>query len=509
MLNQRLTGILAHPTSLPSPFGIGDFGQEAYNFVDYLSSAGQSYWQILPLTPVGFGNSPYQSHGSFAGNIYMISPELLQKKGYLTKNQLENPPDFNQDKVEFERVYKYKDALFQMAYESSKKDPGFTLPFSKFCTENAYWLNDFALFEALTEFIGNMPLLEWPKLLFDKNPAGLSTYIERLQDEAAYRKFLQFEFYSQWSELKTYANKKGIKIIGDLPIFVSGNSADYWANKELFLTDANGLPSAVAGVPPDYFSETGQLWGNPLYNFPAQKKDGYKWWVKRFKHNLSLFDIVRIDHFRGFESFWQVPAGAKTAEKGKWVKGPGIEFFKTIEKELGHLNVIAEDLGIITPEVNKLREDLGYPGMKILHFAFLDGAKSSFLPHNFENSNTVVYTGTHDNNTTVGWYNESGEEIRDFARRYMRISGNDIAWDMIRLAYSTSANTAIIPVQDLLNMDEYHRMNTPGIAENNWGFRFRKDALTHEIADGLRYLNWLYARGADRPKEGPEESTQE
>ena len=496
MLDKRKSGILCHPTSLPSPYGIGDFGENAYDFVDFLEEAGVSYWQILPLTPVGFGNSPYQSHGSFAGNVYMISPDLLQKKGYLTKNQLENPPNFNEEEIEFERVYKYKDALFKMAYESSKKDPGFTLPFAKFCSEND-WLDDFALFEALSQFIGNMPLHEWPKLLFDKTAAGLSKYIERLEDEIKYRKYLQFEFHSQWYKLKDYVNEKGIKIIGDLPIFVSGNSADYWANKELFLKDSQGLPSAVAGVPPDYFSETGQLWGNPLYDFSAQKKDGYKWWTKRFKHNLSMFDIVRIDHFRGFESFWQIPSNSETAISGKWVKGPGKEFFDTIEKELGSLPVIAEDLGIITPEVTKLREDLGYPGMKILHFGFLDGPKSAFLPHNFENSNTVVYTGTHDNNTTVGWYRESEEDIRDFTRQYLRVSGNDIAWDMIRLAFASSADTAIIPVQDLLGMDESHRMNTPGTAQHNWGFRFKKAALGIEIKDGIRYLSWLYGRESE------------
>ena len=499
MLKKRQSGILCHPTSLPSPYGIGDFGQGAYDFIDFLVSAGLSYWQILPLTPVGYGNSPYQSHGSFAGNTYMISPGLLQKKGYLTKAQLETPPHFNPEQVEFERVYKYKDALFRMAYENSKKDPGLILPFAKFCADND-WLSDFALFEALSSFIGGLPLFDWPKLLFDKTAAGLSRYMERLEDDINYRKYLQFEFYSQWCELKTYANNKGIKIIGDLPIFVSGNSADYWADKELFLRDADGLPSAVAGVPPDYFSEEGQLWGNPLYDFPAQKKDGYKWWIKRFKHNFTLFDIVRIDHFRGFESFWQVPSDAKTAVKGKWVKGPGKEFFKTIEKEIGPLNVIAEDLGIITPEVEQLRDDLGYPGMKILQFAFLDGTKSAFMPHNFKSANTVVYTGTHDNNTTVGWYNESDEEVRDFARRYMRISGNDIAWDMIRLAYSSSANTVIIPVQDLLAQDSAHRMNTPGTAMNNWGYRFRKEGLSEEAADGLKYLGWLYAREAEEPE---------
>ncbi|MCL2565796.1 MAG: 4-alpha-glucanotransferase [Defluviitaleaceae bacterium] len=493
MIKKRLAGILCHPTSLPSPFGIGDFGQEAYDFIDFLVNAGQSYWQILPLTPVGYGNSPYQSHGAFAGNIYLISPELLQKKGYLTKLQLANPPDLNCDYVEFDRVYKYKNALFQMAYENFKKDPGAIRPFAKFCAENT-WLHDFALFESLSEFLGHLPLHDWPKPLFDKEVPALKKYIERLQDEINYRKYLQFEFYSQWDKLKAYANKNEVKIIGDLPIFVSGSSADYWANKELFLKDKDGLPEAVAGVPPDYFSESGQLWGNPLYDFKAQKQNGYEWWVKRFKHNLSMFDIVRIDHFRGFESFWQIPANSKTAIKGKWVKGPGEEFFATIEKELGSLAVIAEDLGIITPEVNKLRENLGYPGMKILHFAFMDGAKSSYLPHNFDDSNTVVYTGTHDNNTTIGWYHELDENIKDFVRRYLRISGDDIAWDLIRLCFSSSANTAIIPIQDLMSLGGEARMNTPGTADGNWGFRFKKEMLSDDIAQGLKYLCELYNR---------------
>ena len=493
MLNERRAGILCHPTSLPGPFGIGDFGQEAYDFIDFLVKAGQSFWQILPLTPVGYGNSPYQSHGAFAGNIYLISPELLQKKGYLTKLQLANPPDFDLDQVEFERVYKYKNALFQMAYENFKKDPGAIRLFTKFCAEND-WLHDFAFFESLSEFLGHLPLTDWPKPLFDKEAAALGKYIERLGDEINYRKFLQFEFYSQWAEVKAYANKNGVKIIGDLPIFVSGNSADYWANKELFLRDKDGLPAAIAGVPPDYFSETGQLWGNPLYDFKAQKQNNYEWWVKRFKHNLSIFDIVRIDHFRGFESFWQIPKASETAVTGKWVKGPGKEFFNIIEKELGPLAVIAEDLGIITPEVTKLRESLGYPGMKILHFAFMDGAKSNYLPHNFNSPYTVIYTGTHDNNTSLGWYREADDKIKDFARRYMRVSGDDIAWDLIRLSFASCANTAIIPVQDLMSLREEARMNIPGEAAGNWGFRFRKESLTEEAAQGLQYLCELYNR---------------
>jgi 4-alpha-glucanotransferase len=521
----RSCGILLHPTSLPSRYGIGDLGQAAYDFVDYLEKAGQSLWQILPLGHTGFGDSPYQSFSAFAGNPLMISPDRLVKEGLLSDKDIADVPDFNEDRVDFGSVQTYKEGLLKKAYKSFKK----TQPdkeFTAFCRKNGFWIKDYALFMALKNYFIDKRRYEYesdeykayyklnvkkmgenavkdcyygacwnsfPEKLKNRDSAEMKKYTTSLKDEVEYYKFIQYIFFKQWGELKAYANDKGIRLIGDIPIFVAADSADTWACRELFHINEKGFPTEVAGVPPDYFSEEGQLWGNPLYNWKIHSETGFEWWIKRVESVLKLVDIVRIDHFRAFESYWSIPYGSVNAVKGKWKKGPGRALFDAIAAKLGSLDIIAEDLGDLNEEVHILRDELGLPGMKILQFAFDDSA-NEYQPHNYTTDNFVVYTGTHDNDTTLGWYKSTSESCRDYARRLMRVSGDDISWDLIRLAISSNAKYCIIPLQDVLCLDSDARMNTPGVADGNWQFRYRDGSLTDESADGLKYLCELYNR---------------
>lgn len=536
---QRSSGILLHPSSLPSKFGIGDFGPNAYKFVDYLEQSAQHLWQVLPLGPTSFGDSPYQSFSTFAGNTLFISPEVLCQKGYLEERDVEFAPAFSCKRTDYGNAIPFKKGLFEKAYRRFQKK-AFTADqaeFQKFCEKNRFWLEDYALFASLKDyfiaerqeagFSNEFFAYEektakklsknlqkdyyfgavwntWPEELVNREIGALEKWKRKLATAIDRYKFLQFEFFRQWEALKQYANEKGIKIIGDVPIFVAYDSADTWANPKNYYMDEKGFPTVVAGVPPDYFSETGQLWGNPLYNWEQHEKTGYKWWIDRIRCTLNMVDILRIDHFRGFESYWAVPFGDKDATKGEWRKGPAEKLFQAVEKELGKLPIIAEDLGLITDDVRKLRKKLGFPGMRILHFAFADDSKNEYLPHNYE-PNTVVYTGTHDNDTTIGWYTSGTEHEKDHVRRYMNISGNDIAWDMIRLAMSSSAVLAIFPIQDVLRLDSSHRMNIPSTSSSNWQFRFELAQLREEDTKALKYLSELFNRIPEEEKEEIEE----
>ncbi len=526
---KRSCGILLHPTSLPSKYGIGDLGESAYSFIDFLQKSKQAIWQVLPLGPTSFGDSPYQSFSTFAGNPLLISPDLLLKEGYLNETDLENIPCFDENKVEYGRVITYKYELFKKAFTSFKKNATTEqkAKFSAFCKENEYWLTNYTLFISLKNYFINerKNLFEpselasfrketagllseneamdyfygaawcsWPKQLVAREQAAIEEYTQKLIDDIELNKFLQFEFFNQWSSVKAYANERDIEIIGDIPIFVAYDSSDVWAEKEQFKLNEKGYPTVVAGVPPDYFSATGQLWGNPTYNWSVHRKNGYGWWIKRIEKAFQLVDYLRIDHFRGFEANWAVPFGNKTAIEGKWLKGPGIELFNAVEKKLGEVKIIAEDLGVITEPVKKLRKDCGFPGMKILQFAFDSNWKNTDLPHNYTETNSIVYSGTHDNDTSIGWYHNAPEASKDKYRRYLNVSGENAAWDLIRLAYSSVAAFAIVPVQDLLQQDSDYRMNVPGVAVGNWQYRFKLEELSDNIANGLIYLGEIFNR---------------
>lgn len=493
----RTSGILLHPTSLPSPYGIGDLGKAAYDFIDFLEKAGQHLWQILPLTPTGYGNSPYSSFSAFAGQPLLISPEHLEKMGLLEEWELDTAPENNEDLVEYDKVSKWKTQIFKLAFSrfEMKEDKELKKQYRQFVKENTYWLNDYAIYMACRDMQGQKEWFKWDEKYLKSTQKVKAELKKTLKDEIKYYCFIQFLFYKQWAELKAYANEKGIKIIGDMPLFVSLDSADVWANPKLFQLDSKGYPTKVAGVPPDYFSETGQLWGNPLYNWEVHEKNQFQWWVARVRHQLALSDYLRIDHFRGLESYWAVPAEEETAINGTWVKAPGKALFETIEQELGKgLPIIAEDLGTITPEVIELRDHFGFPGMKILQFAFESEEESSFLPHQFTTTNCVCYTGTHDNNTTRGWYDSASEYSRDKVRRYMNTDANSIHWDFLRTCLGTIADYAIIPMQDILGLGEEGRMNVPGVAENNWAWRYRKEDISEGLAEGLKETTKLYGR---------------
>jgi 4-alpha-glucanotransferase len=495
---QRRSGVLLHPTSLPSRYGIGDLGDTAYDFVDFLVRSGQSLWQILPLGPTGYGDSPYQCFSAFAGNPLLISPERLAAEGILPPGALKEVPDFPVNRTDFGWIIPYKNDLLRKALGHFQKQatPDQQQAFDAFCQEQAYWLDDFALFMALKnrymEDDGGV-WNTWPKEIAQRLPPAVRTWTRRLASEIAVHKFNQFLFFRQWLDLKEYANARGIEIVGDVPIFVAFDSADVWANPELFYLDEDGRPTVVAGVPPDYFSETGQRWGNPLYRWRKMAADGYAWWVKRLQMTFTQVDIVRIDHFRGFDAYWEIPATEETAVVGRWVKGPGSGFFDRMRQALGDLPIIAEDLGVITPGVEALRDQYDFPGMKILQFAFGGDKKSNFLPHNFQ-ANCVVYTGTHDNETTLGWYLNASPVEQDHARRYVARDGHDIAWDMIRLALMSVADTAVVPLQDLMSLGNEARMNFPGKTGGWWSWRFTPGMLTEGIVLRLRELVEMYGR---------------
>ena len=494
----RSSGILLHPTSLPVSFGIGDFGAEARAFVDFLAAGGQSLWQVLPLGPTGYGHSPYQSLSAFAGNTLLIDPRQFVADGLLAGADLV-PPPFSAEGVDFEAVREFKERLLGLAFENFKRDPPNNLlaEFEEFCHSSAWWLDDYALFRALKRANGGSAWASWDRELAERQPAALENARAQLQDLIVAQKFFQFCFFRQWSELRDYCRARGVRIIGDLPIFVAHDSADVWAHREYFKLDDRGNPTAVAGVPPDYFSETGQLWGNPLYDWNRLRANGFKWWIDRVSFAFSQFDLLRIDHFRGFAACWEIPAGEPTAQNGQWIPAPGRELFVALTEALGDLPIIAENLGVITPDVESLRSEFGFPGMRVLQFAFGSDAANVHLPHNYTRE-VVAYTGTHDNDTTAGWFTSLGQAEtnpeREFCLKYLNSSDQEIHWDFIRAALASVADTAIIPLQDVLGLGNEARMNLPASQSGNWAWRYRHEELTDEIADRLKQLTALYGR---------------
>ena len=501
MRAERSSGILLHPTSLPGSYGIGDLGSSAYRFIDFLERSGQTYWQMLPLGPTGYGDSPYQTLSAFAGNPMLISPELLVEDDLLNPNEIKTE-EFDPNYVAYERVIPYKLTLLKKVYLHFKLRPNHLLaePFRDFCKKEAAWLEDFVLFFALKSHHENHPWTEWPEALRMRHPKALAEYAEKLHGELNWYRFVQFLFFRQFEQLQQYAGKHHVKLIGDLPIFVAHDSSDVWSHPQWFKLDSDGKPSVVAGVPPDYFSKTGQRWGNPLFDWKVLKKEKYRFWIDRFSHMAEMFDLVRIDHFRGFASYWEIPATEETAIYGRWQKGPGMDLFKTLEKEMGRkLPVIAEDLGIITQDVSDLLEALDYPGMAVLQFGFesmQSADPSAFLPHNLKR-NQVVYTGTHDNDTVVGWWSKQSEEVQDFTRRYLNTDANLIHRDMIRAALGTVCSTALFPMQDILGLGGKSYMNRPGTTEGNWQWRMKDDALDGLLEEDLLEMSRLYGRAVD------------
>lgn len=489
----RASGILLPISSIPSAYGIGAFSKEAYEFVDFLKEAGQTYWQILPLGPTGYGDSPYQSFSTFAGDPYYIDLEELIRAGYLTKAQCEECDwGENEEYVDYEKIYKSRFKVLRMAFENSQIEKNGD--FQSFAEENGYWLEDYALYMAVKDSLGGISWSQWDEDIRLRKEKALISYRKRLKNEILFYKFQQYLFVKQWGKLKKYANDNGIKIIGDIPIYVAFDSADAWANPELFQFDEKGLPTGVAGCPPDAFSATGQLWGNPLYRWDYHKQTGYAWWIKRIAYCYKLYDMVRIDHFRGFDEYYNIPYGDKTAEFGEWEKGPGYDLFKTLKEELGNLSVIAEDLGFLTPSVIKLVKRTGYPGMKILQFAFDSREESDYLPHNYT-SNSVVYTGTHDNDTTVSWYHTMNRRDRSFAKRYLNIKGSkEVEWEFIRAALASVSDTAIIPMQDYLGLGGEARINLPSTLGDNWKWRMIKGQAAPELAERIFKFCKLYGR---------------
>lgn len=480
-------------SSIPSKYGIGTFSKEAYEFVDFLESSGQRLWQILPLGPTGYGDSPYQSFSTFAGNPYFIDPETLVAEGYLTEADCE-AYDFGADEssVDYEKIYLSRFKLLYQAYQNSHIEENEA--FQSFCQENAHWLSDYALYMAVKNSFGGKSWIYWDEKIKQRDAAEVERYQAKYADEILFYKFQQFMFAKQWYALKAYANEKNIEIVGDIPIYVALDSADTWANPQLFQLDETCTPTAVAGCPPDAFSATGQLWGNPLYRWDYHKETGYKWWIQRIAYCYKLYDVVRIDHFRGFDEYYSIPYGDETAEYGHWEKGPGYDIFQALKAELGKIQVIAEDLGFLTPSVIKLVKKTGYPGMKVLQFAFDSREESDYLPHNYT-QNSVVYTGTHDNDTTVNWYQTLAARDKRFAKKYLDIRTNkNVHWIFIRAALSSVADTAVIPMQDYLGLGGEARMNEPSTLGKNWKWRMAAGACTDELAQEIRSMVKLYGR---------------
>ena len=496
-MKRRGSGILLHITSLPSPFGVGDLGPEAYRFIDFLAETKQSFWQILPINPTEliYYNSPYHSTSAFAGNPLFISPSLLVKEGLLDKIEFEPLPDFPSNKVDYQRVVDFKSILFQKAYERFKNKRNDE--YERFCAQESSWLNDFSLFIALKFHCDGKPWSEWPKDLRDRRPEALQTAKQELVDTINREKFLQYIFFKQWGTLKEYCYQKNIQVIGDIPIYVQYESVDVWSYPEFFKLDENKQPFVVAGVPPDYFSKTGQRWGNPVYNWEVLKQKRYEWWIERIAHNIKLFDFIRIDHFRGFKGYWEIPVGEKTAINGQWVKAPAMDFFAQLTKKFACLPIIAEDLGVITPDVREVIHHFGFPGMKILLFAFgQDLPTNPYIPHNLP-QNCVAYTGTHDNNTIRGWFHE--EATSEEKKRLFQYLGRGVAIDelhreMIRLLMISAANTIITPMQDILGLGEETRMNKPATLVGNWEWKLLPDQLHSSLAKNLREMTEIYGR---------------
>jgi 4-alpha-glucanotransferase len=503
----RASGILLHPTCLAGPHGVGDFGAEAFAFVDFLKDAGQKLWQVLPLNPTGYGDSPFQCFSAHAGNHLLISLEKLREQGILEAADLRGQPEFPQEHVDFGRVIEWKTPLLKTAaarfFNNASGDQ--RRLFDEFRAANASWLPDFALFMACKEEHGGVAWNKWPRDIAQRTASGLSSASARLRDAARAVEYWQFEFFRQWQQLRSYAQQAGIRVIGDIPIYVALDSADVWTNREYFQLSEDGQPLKIAGVPPDYFSATGQCWGNPIYRWDRLKQSGYRWWIERFRAALELYDGVRIDHFRGFEAYWEIPGSETTAINGQWVNGPGGELFAALEREFGELPIIAENLGVITPEVEAIRERFHFPGMAILQFAFgKDPQGPSFRPHNYARE-LAAYTGTHDNDTTVGWWNSSGandstrtaEDVakeQAFARAYLNFKDEPIQWVMIRTIEASIADLAIVPLQDVLGLGSEARMNLPGTSKGNWRWRCKPGALTPQLASKMRELVLLYDR---------------
>ncbi|MBA2736136.1 MAG: 4-alpha-glucanotransferase [Pyrinomonadaceae bacterium] len=502
----RAGGILLHPTSLPSNYGIGDLGAEAYKFVDFLERAKQTYWQVLPLGPTGYGDSPYQCFSAFAGNTNLISPELLTKDGFLTFDEINQKPDFPAGRVDFGQLYDWKNWILNLAYERFRTTTSVDLrgKFETFVQTESSWLEDYALFRAVKKSQDQKLWLEWDESLRLRDENALNEARENLREDVQAQKFQQWLFFRQWNELKNYANEKDVKIVGDVPIFISLDSSDVWCNPQEFKLDEQNRPRVVAGVPPDYFSATGQLWGNPIYNWDNMRRSGFGWWTRRVKATLKTVDIVRVDHFRGFAAAWEVPGGDTTAVNGEWVNVPGKELFNALENAIGDLPFWAEDLGVITPDVEELRDSFGFPGMRILQFAFGGDPQNHDLPHNYIN-NCVAYTGTHDNDTTVGWFSSKAgsgstrddsqiNRERRFCLDYLDSDGAEIHWDCIRAVWASVANTAIVPMQDLLGLGNKARMNLPASSAGNWYWQCKDGDFSDEIAERLRGLTEIYGR---------------
>ncbi len=489
----RASGILLPVFSIPSRFGIGSFSKEAYEFVDFLAQAGQKYWQILPLGPTGYGDSPYQSFSTFAGNPYFIDLEQLIKKGWITEKEC-SAYDFgnNDSYIDYEKIYRARFQILFQAFQNSKIEDDSA--FAAFVAQNEDWLCDYALYMAIKDERDGQSFMLWEKEIRTREEKALKICREKLKEQILFYEFMQFLFWTQWKALKSYANEKGISIIGDIPIYVAFDSADTWANPQLFQLDEKGNPIAVAGCPPDAFCATGQLWGNPLYRWEHHKKNGYDWWMKRIAYSFELYDVVRIDHFRGFDEYYAIPYGDPTAEFGHWEKGPGYDLFRVMKEKLGKKSVIAEDLGFLTPSVLKLVKKTGYPGMKVLQFAFDSREENDYLPHNYQ-KNAVVYTGTHDNDTTLGWLQTLNRKDKFFAKRYLEIkSSKEIEWKFIRAALSSVADTAIIPMQDYLGLGKEARINMPSTLGDNWKWRMNGGRLTKELAEKIYTVSKLYGR---------------
>lgn len=511
----RASGILLHPTSLPGRYGVGDLGDWAYQFVDFLVQSEQAVWQILPLGPTSYGDSPYQALSSFAGNPLLISLDRLIDEGWLENGDLADAPDFPENRVDYGPVIEYHNQKLALAYARFRdgKTEAQAAAFNTFCEQNAFWLDDFALFVALKNHHGGVAWVEWPEGEALHRADALTVALQQHADAIEEVKFKQWVFSSQWFALKQYANDNGVRFIGDLPIFVAHDSSDVWANQDLFYLDDTGQPTVVAGVPPDYFSETGQRWGNPLYRWDEMARQNFHWWVRRVAETLKMVDIARIDHFRGFEAYWEIPAGEPTAVVGRWVPAPGFNFFNVLQETLGgDLPIIAEDLGVITKSVRALRDHFGLPGMRVLQFAWGGrGGENSFLPHNHVH-NCIVYTGTHDNNTTVGWWNnpeEVDQQIQQHVGNYVNYYIVEPNWTLIRVAMMSVAHTCVVPMQDVLGLGEDARMNTPGQPTGNWSWRLTARQLQEAPAERLSALTWLYGRERVKPPEEEPETTLE
>ncbi|MGA2903817.1 MAG: 4-alpha-glucanotransferase [Candidatus Korobacteraceae bacterium] len=502
----RSSGILLHPTSLPCPYGIGDLGAEAHAFADFLRDSGQRIWQVLPLGPTGYGDSPYQCFSAFAGNPLLISIDRLVERGFLDAQDVASKPRFPADSVDFGAVIAWKLPLLQKAFGAFRQTVSAEREaYEAFCQRHAAWLDDFGLFMALKQKHDLVIWTEWPRELALREPAALARARDEPRDQIECHKFIQFEFERQWCDLKAHCTRNGIRLLGDMPIYVALDSADVWVNRELFELDDDGKPRVVAGVPPDYFSATGQLWGNPIYCWAAHARTGYAWWIARFRRALEMLDMVRLDHFRGFEAYYEIPAGEVTAVNGAWVKGPGAALFEALKATLGDLPIIAENLGVITPQVEALRKQFDFPGMAILQFAFgNDPQAPNFKPHNYIR-HLVAYSGTHDNDTVVSWWNNGTgtdsirtavdvEKEMAYARRYLNTDGSEINWVMIRTLLASVANTVLFPLQDVLGIGSEGRMNLPGTSSGNWRWRFREGSLTAEIAARLKAWAETYER---------------